>query len=203
MAFIKGNKAIRDHAANGKDLLLFETTKTKGLCRYIGSFVCDFWHMRTAPDKNGAPRTAIVFKLIPLENLDAGSAASVELDQQTVSLEELRRRAFAAAGGAVQTSGKTKRTIYTRSRDVRVYVLARANGTCEACNQPAPFKREDGTPYLEPHHTRRVSDGGPDHPRWVGATCPTCHRLIHHGLDGAQLNAQLQKRLGELEASEN
>src|ERR1039458_2281507 len=30
MEFIRGNHAIRDHAQNGKDLLLFETLKTKG-----------------------------------------------------------------------------------------------------------------------------------------------------------------------------
>jgi hypothetical protein len=49
-----------------------------------------------------------------------------------------------------------------------------------------------------PH--RRVSDGGPDHPRWVGAICPTCHRNIHHGIDGLAINEKLMARLGEIEA---
>jgi hypothetical protein len=26
---------------------------------------------------------------------------------------------------------------------------------------------------------------GADHPKWRGAVCPTCHRNIHHGVDGA------------------
>jgi hypothetical protein len=39
-------------------------------------------------------------------------------------------------------------------------------------------------PNLEPHHIRRLADGGPDHPRWVAALCPTCHRRVHHGVDG-------------------
>jgi hypothetical protein len=49
----------------------------------------------------------------------------------------------------------------------------------KACEQPAPFERADVTPYLEPHHLRRLSDAGPDHPRWVavqgrGSRCSTC-----------------------------
>lgn len=43
----------------------------------------------------------------------------------------------------------------------------------------APFQRKDGTPYLEPHHIQRLADEGPDHPKWVGAVCPSCHREIH------------------------
>jgi 5-methylcytosine-specific restriction enzyme A len=201
MTFVRGNKAIRDHVENGKDLLLFETLKTKGQCRYVGSFVCDGWDLRMATDKNDAYRKAIVFRLIPLENIEATSAARESSPRPDASLEDMRRRAFAAADNSVGTSGKSQRNVYTRSRDIRDYVLARADGICEVCGTPAPFKRTDGTPYLEPHHTRRVSDGGPDHPRWVGAICPTCHRHIHHGADGTTLNDELQKHLGELEGT--
>lgn len=63
----------------------------------------------------------------------------------------------------------------------------------------APFMRSNGEPYLEPHHTRRLADGGPDHPRWVGAVCPTCHREIHHGQSGRTKNDQLQKKLALIE----
>ena len=200
MTFTKGNKAIRDHAKDGKDMLLFETFKTKGQCRYLGSFVCDGWVLRMAQDKAGALRKAIVFKLVPLENIEAATAEIGSRPPPTAPLAELRQRAIAAtASNPSGTVGKGQRNIYARSRDVRDYVLARAKGNCEACTVPAPFKRANGTPYLEPHHTRRVSDGGPDHPRWVGAICPTCHRHIHYGAGGAKLNDELQKRLGELE----
>jgi 5-methylcytosine-specific restriction protein A len=74
---------------------------------------------------------------------------------------------------------------------VRLYVLARAAGVCESCNQPAPFMTAKGQPYLEPHHTRRLSDGGPDDPRFVGAVCPSCHREIHHGMHGQAKNDAL------------
>jgi 5-methylcytosine-specific restriction protein A len=48
-----------------------------------------------------------------------------------------------------------------------------------------------GSPYLEPHHIRRISDGGPDDPRFMGAVCPNCHREIHFGLRGDEKNAAL------------
>ncbi|WP_425490033.1 HNH endonuclease [Azospirillum tabaci] len=51
--------------------------------------------------------------------------------------------------------------------------------------------RANGEPYLEPHHIRRVSDGGPDDPRYVAGVCPTCHRRIHHGADGKDINEAL------------
>jgi 5-methylcytosine-specific restriction enzyme A len=82
-----------------------------------------------------------------------------------------------------------------------MYVLARASGKCESCHSAAPSSRPDDNPYLEPHHTKRLSDGGLDDPKWVGATCPNCHRRIHHGVDGAQLNQKLQEYLGKIEAT--
>ncbi len=48
----------------------------------------------------------------------------------------------------------------------------------------APFKTTKDEEYLEPHHTRRIADGGPDHHRWVAAVCPNCHRRIHYGKMG-------------------
>jgi 5-methylcytosine-specific restriction protein A len=89
--------------------------------------------------------------------------------------------------------------IQKKSKSVKDYVLVRADGTCESCDQNAPFQKPNNRPYLEPHHTRRIADSGPDHPRWVGAICPNCHREIHFGIDGDLKNRRLIKRLGELE----
>jgi 5-methylcytosine-specific restriction protein A len=94
----------------------------------------------------------------------------------------------------------SQRTYYIRSAKVKAYVLKRANGHCEACKKPVPFVRKDGSPYLEPHHIKRVADGGPDHPASVGALCPTRHRLIHHGAQGNELNSQLEVHVAQLEA---
>ena len=126
-----------------------------------------------------------MFHLIPLEggnqHQDGHYGSDVPtLDQAT--LEDLRERALDSASAAAESAPLEARRLYRkRSAAVRRYVLARADGTCESCGNPAPFERADGSLYLEPHHTRRRSDGGPDHPRWVGAVCPNCHREMHHG----------------------
>ena len=86
-----------------------------------------------------------------------------------------------------------------RSEAVRAYVLRRADGNCEGCGEKAPFLTSDGKPYLEPHHARRLADGGPDHPRWVIALCPNCHAHVHYGADGDQFNAKLIADLAVLE----
>jgi 5-methylcytosine-specific restriction protein A len=49
----------------------------------------------------------------------------------------------------------------------------------------------------------KTSDGGPDHPKSVGAVCPTCHRLIHHGQGGPKLNAELQQYVLEIEQAQD
>ncbi|WP_425486251.1 HNH endonuclease [Gemmatimonas groenlandica] len=115
-----------------------------------------------------------------------------------VSLEELRRRALQEAPASA-TPAQRIQNVYTRSASVKAYVLKRADGTCESCLIPAPFTRIDGTPYLEPHHIRRLADGGPDHPSSVAAICPTCHRRVHHGADGNEVNRRLAERVATLE----
>lgn len=151
-----------------------------------------------APDVKKKSRDAIVFKLVPLS---AFAEQLEELGPRDVDdLAELRKKALAAAkapGGP--RGGGSPRSYYERSRMVRDYVLARANGRCESCNGDSPFWRANGSPYLEPHHIRRVSDGGPDHPAWVGAVCPNCHREIHHGQRGTMKNKELRAKIERLE----
>jgi hypothetical protein len=73
-------------------------------------------------------------------------------------------------------------TVFVRNPDVVAHVLERANGRCESCKEPAPFKRaSDGTPYLEVHHTVRLADGGEDSITNAKALCPNCHRKAHYG----------------------
>lgn len=201
MKFTLGNKAIRDHRKNGKDLLLFEDLgKNKGV-RYLGLFDCGGWEIVEGVDKNKTARKIIVFDFVPVSS----AALSHELETEAVSeskpLEELRTAALLAAneGGPMAKKGDGKRIWRIRSQKVKDYVLARAAGVCEACDEPAPFQKKDGTPYLEPHHTTRLADEGPDHPASVGAVCPTCHRRIHSGADGALWNKRLQARIAAKE----
>jgi len=194
MKLTGGNKAIAEHAVNGKDLLLFETIG-KGQVRYRGAFNCAGYSFEPGNDRLGKTRQAIVFNLVPLEGDNAEPVIELVLKTPT-TIEELRRKALAAAGPARQTvRGEASRSYYARSEAVRAYVLARARGICESCDRTAPFTTRAGIPYLEPHHIRRLTDGGPDDPRYMGAICPNCHREIHHGSDGAAINARLQEHV--------
>jgi 5-methylcytosine-specific restriction enzyme A len=202
MQFRAGNKAIRDHAQNGKELLLFKTLGKGRPVRFDGRFACSSWEYRRGPDKEGNDRQIIAFHLISTDDEELADDHKT-LAPTGVSLDELRRRAYrAATETATGKSKNARQTYYQRSQAVKDYVLARAAGICESCDKPAPFNRQKGDPYLEPHHTRRVSDAGPDHPRWVAAVCPNCHREIHHGESGGAKNDALMDRLGLLEPAD-
>jgi 5-methylcytosine-specific restriction enzyme A len=199
MGFVRGNQAIRDHAVNGKDLHLFRSLGKGQGYRYLGRFACSSWEYREGVDLNGDERRAIVFHLVQPEEAEETATPT---PPGSATLGELRQRALDAASEPDRKAPKEARRLYRqRSARVRACVLARADGACESCGAPAPFGRKDGTPYLEPHHTRRLSDGGPDHPRWVGAVCPNCHREIHHGANGEEKNGRLQQDLAMLEAT--
>lgn len=195
MRMASGNSAIRDHAADGKDLLIFSQQKRGGLVRFEGLFSCAGWEMERQTGVDGAERDAIVFHLVPLRELEIEAGDVAEAQAPAISLSELRKRALAAAAPATGKQASPVATVFVRSRDVRDYVLARANGICEACNEAAPFTTASGRPYLEAHHIRRLSDGGPDDPRHVGGICPNCHRRAHFSADRAAFNAALQLRV--------
>src|SRR5215469_18440584 len=63
MRLAAGNKAIADHAADGKDLLLFQTL-CAGRVRFLGAFGCTGYEVQQAPDRHGVPRNAIVFSFV-------------------------------------------------------------------------------------------------------------------------------------------
>jgi hypothetical protein len=114
------------------------------------------------------------------------------------NMDELRRVALLSARPTA--TQKERKVIYrARSRAIHLYVVSRANGRCEACGDAAPFRKEDGRPYLEPHHTTRLADDGPDHPAKVIGLCPNCHRRAHHSSDAEVFNRSLKKRLATLE----
>lgn len=197
MTLTGGNKAIANHLVEGKSLLFFEKEYPSRHVVFRDEMVCQGWHFEDGLDSEDNPRKAIVFELRPLD-------AVVDLTEKSLppstngDISVLRARAYAAAKPIVGRKD-TKRTIYERSADVRDYVLARANGNCEECSAPAPFLRPGGAPYLEPHHIRRVSDGGPDDPRHVISLCPNCHRRAHFGSDVDGFRARIEKKMRSIE----
>lgn len=204
MQLSRGNLAITTHAADGRALHVFRSlAKGKGH-RYVGEFSYVNHEFGRGPDRDQRDRRIIIFHLVPIDlDVDDDASASDNLtpERPLVSdIDEARRKAIAAFVATEGAGGRqAKRTLYLRSKAVRDYVLLRSRGTCESCHEPAPFERPDGSMYLEPHHTMRVSDGGLDHPRFVAAICPTCHREIHYGRDGRRRNAELTEYLAQVE----
>lgn len=196
MQFVRGNRAIRDHVENGKELLLFSATNKKGIYRFKGSFVCaGYDDQAVGPDTKNNLRKLIKFQLVPATVFTMSDYEDQEaaLPQDEQSLETLRKKAYAAIENLPNSTPTiSKRTFYQRCKAVRTYVLSRAKGTCELCAQPAPFFGKDEKPYLEVHHIRQLADDGLDVPLWMAAICPTCHREIHHGKGGNEKNVLLR-----------
>jgi 5-methylcytosine-specific restriction protein A len=195
MNFTKGNAAVRDSITAGEDIHLFRYVG-RGIVEYIGQMVCQGYRSARRPDRHNHLRRAIVFELVPFELV----AESQETPDVHLPLDELRRKAIEEASNSVDTVTRTSKT-RERSSAVRAYVLKRANGTCEGCNRGAPFRTEEGRPYLEPHHVRRLSDGGPDHPSWVAALCPNCHARAHHAKDKQVFNDQVRQIILRIETT--
>jgi 5-methylcytosine-specific restriction protein A len=188
MMFTKGNRAIRDHSANGRALHVFQSLGKSKEQRYLGEFVLANYSIHRGLDREEHEREVIVFHLLRVNSLQDAPLTELPAAKPT-SMTEARQRALAACSGSAGSAGlKAVHTVFERSRAVRDYVLLRANGNCEACSKPAPFWGLDSQPYLEAHHTTRLSDGGIDHPRHVAALCPTCHREVHYGKNGRALN---------------
>lgn len=190
MQEIRGNAAIINHAKNGKQLLVFQTI-SDGSRKFIGpmDYVDHYYH--EAEDMHGNTRKAIMFRLTQLKNSDVDLInAETVPEKPAETLDELRAKALAAAN--LKPDKKSSAVeYYERSAVVAKYVLARAAAKCELCGKEAPFLRKDGTPYLEPHHIKRLADEGPDHPDSIAALCPNCHREVHYGINGERANRTL------------
>src|SRR5690606_5999612 len=122
----------------------------------------------------------------------------IRLEGVTDDPDELRRRTQAAkrkirsAGqgippsptGPVEDDERTTMSKrYLRDPNVIAWVLIVANGRCEVCDITAPFVGMDGEPFLEVHHVRPLSEGGPDVTDNAVAACPNCHRRLHFSAD--------------------
>jgi len=114
------------------------------------------------------------------------------------NIDELRRIALLRARRSAPTKERTV-LYHARAAAIKLYVLKRADGICEGCEEPAPFNTPAGSPFLEPHHLTRLADGGPDHPKHVIALCPNCHRRAHYSEDSLSFNKSLVRLLSAIE----
>lgn len=163
-------------------------------------------HFATAPDREGNLRRAIVFG--PGLGEEGQEGTPPDLTEPDVgpsrlwslALGDLRARCLSRTTRDTPPKERCA-LLQVRTEAIRIYALRRASGRCEGCGDDAPFKTKAGQPFLEVHHLRRKADGGPDHPRWVAALCPNCHRRVHHGADGAVFNGRLARAIAVREPS--
>jgi 5-methylcytosine-specific restriction protein A len=201
MQFIRGNLAIRQHSEMSKDLLLFEG-QGDGWVEFVGRVAYVGHHIEQAPDRNGSPRAVIIFDLAPAELFQSdqlerseGAAGGVPETLRQLDLSSLRKKALDDATDDPSSAMERLRRVRVRSQAVRLYALRRAMGVCEGCHGQAPFVTLDGEPFLEVHHLRRISDGGPDRPDAVAAVCPNCHRRSHYAADAHAFNREVEMRV--------
>lgn len=142
----------------------------------------------------------IIARLEPLVAKVEGQAApqsatfSTEVDER-----RKQQRRSSPPKGQIEPSRTTAcTTVYQRDPEVVAWVLNQADGMCERCDSPAPFIKEDGTPFLEVHHVRRLADGGPDTTDNAVALCPNCHRELHSGMAKMESADRLVAKLERL-----
>src|SRR5262249_21615393 len=76
MTFVRGNKALRDHAESGEGGHLFE--QVAGGLSYVGPVTCvGHYERKNALDANGDPRRAIVFELVPIDDVTERPAIAI------------------------------------------------------------------------------------------------------------------------------
>jgi hypothetical protein len=100
---------------------------------------------------------------------------------QSLQGDKKARQSRLATAPKIPEKIETTTISFRRNPDVVAEVLLRAEGKCEKCLQPAPFKRaSNGSPYLEVHHRVMLAAGGEDTVTNAIALCPNCHRAAHY-----------------------
>jgi 5-methylcytosine-specific restriction protein A len=181
------NERVRDHAEDGCELHLFEDMDN-GFLRYVDEMVLAGWrHQENVPGKDGIPRRAIVFFLSPVnaESLAEPPAAISMAEAKglwAMPMEDLRNRARPDQARVDEPKDAVRR-VRERSRALRIYVLRRADGSCQGCGGAAPFSTPDGI------RSSRLT---------MSAGCPTAVLTIRAGSSlsaptatGAPITAQM------------
>lgn len=135
-----------------------------------------------------------------IESLEAYVPTS-NMETLAERVSDLRQRPLGVIpkGSLAPAKVTTTTTIFVRDPAVKAWVLQAANGNCEGCGSPAPFKGADGLPYLEVHHVMPLSSHGSDKVTNAVALCPNCHRRCHYSTDRDEFKLTLYERIPRLD----
>jgi hypothetical protein len=159
---------------------------------------------RRFPESLPEPETPPAIPTTDEESTEGHNQSSTERKAQSsadADLQNLKEKAHrdTSENPATTETPAEPTQEYTRSTAVKKYVKRRADGECEGCGEPAPFKNTSGNPYLHAHHVHELSNGGADSPETVIALCPNCHYRVHHGRNGQEYNQELIQALAQIE----
>lgn len=172
------NKTLNESRKNGVKVYLFEAFKSgehvfKGQVELVEDPYTEVQSDRTVWM---FPLRVVGNNYTISEILLKEKEAEKQKDAQKLSDEKLYNRAKNADRlGQRYTTSKT----FERDPYVSEYVKLRAQGICDLCGNPAPFKDKKGRPYLESHHVVWLSKGGEDTIYNTVAVDPSCHRKLH------------------------
>jgi|APSaa5957512535_1039671.scaffolds.fasta_scaffold84524_1 5-methylcytosine-specific restriction enzyme A len=113
--------------------------------------------------------------------------------------KQIVKQDVAPSGNINPKKNTSQTTSIERDPKVKAWVLENAKGICECCNKNASFIKENGLPYLEIHHMRRLKDDGPDTIANAVAICPNCHREIHYGKHSKKLIKKIYRSIKRLQ----
>ena len=196
------NKTLYESNINGVEVHLFEVLDPTEYT-YRGQVkLADKPYQDYQNDDNGHKRKVWMFPLKPIHGgvvvtpkkytIDAPKPVTSKVDESKVLeknadnpdfIEQLSNDNLRDAAVLRGKKKPEERTVTTTQRDrdpyVAEYVKRRAQGICDLCSEPAPFKDKNGRPYLESHHVDWLANGGEDTIYNAVALCPNCHRKIH------------------------
>lgn len=178
------NKTLNESSVNGVQVYLFEQFKVNEYT-YLGPVeLSGKPYTEQQPGQDGQIRTVYIFPLklkVGERYIDQATAQTWQANKQKkvkkLSIAELKDRALKS--NAQSNAYKSTVKQYVRNEYVVEYAKRLANGICQLCDQPAPFKDKKGVPYLETHHIVWLAKGGEDTIFNTVALCPNCHKRMH------------------------
>jgi len=193
------NRTLAESDTNGIDVHLFEVLKPTQYIYHGVVKLCSSPYQETQNDDDGIPRKVWMF---PLTIVNQNTAVRAESLTNYVTAKEkkakelpstiLEKRAKEHSSNRV-ANRYVNLKVYVRDPYVSEYAKRRANGVCQLCGKPAPFRDNDEKPFLETHHIIWLADGGADSLENTVALCPNCHRKMHIVNDSADVKALLKK----------
>ena len=171
------NRTLYHSKTNGVEVHLFEVMD-KAVYTYRGIVtLADCPYQELQLDDNGEERKVWIFPLKPVTKVQETIENCSEIEIAQLSNKELIRRSEIIS---INREPKKVSTLeYYRDPYLKEIVKRIAEGKCQYCSKDAPFYDKKGTPYLEEHHVKWLSQGGTDSIDNLVAVCPNCHKMMH------------------------